>query len=63
MLTDRQFLLWLRDRLEYIYHESPNVDFVTKLEDIAMAIPEEQRAPKVFLGLLDRLREQSKAVD
>lgn len=32
---DKAFLLWLRDRLVNIYHESPNVDFVQRLEELA----------------------------
>lgn len=27
-MTDTEFLSWLRDRLIYVYGESPNVDFV-----------------------------------
>lgn len=32
---DSEFLNWLADRLVHIYHESPNVDFVMKLREIA----------------------------
>lgn len=35
IVNDRQFLIWLRDRLVNRYGESPNVDFVRKLEAIA----------------------------
>lgn len=33
-MTDSQFLSWLRDRLIFVYGESPNVDFVLRLERI-----------------------------
>ena len=32
--TDKEFLEWLRDRLVYVYNESPNVDFVWRLNEI-----------------------------
>lgn len=33
-MNDEQFLSWLRDRLVNVYNESPNVDFVLRLEKI-----------------------------
>ena len=38
-VNDRQFLGWLRDRLVYVYGESPNVDFVLKLSEIVKQQP------------------------
>ena len=38
-MKDREFLLWLAERLVYVYRESPNVDFVLKLKAIAEATP------------------------
>jgi hypothetical protein len=32
---DGEFLSWVADRLVHVYGESPNVDFVLKLRDIA----------------------------
>ena len=32
---DSEFLNWLADRLVHVYGESPNVDFVLKLREIA----------------------------
>jgi hypothetical protein len=46
-MTDREFLLWLRDRLVYRYHESPNVDFVHKLNAIIQATPIDRVTPNV----------------
>jgi hypothetical protein len=34
-MTDAQFLTWIRDRIVYVYGESPNVDFVLRLGEIA----------------------------
>ena len=44
-MTDKQFLLWLADRLVVQYGESPDVDYVHKLCSIAEALPEEQVTP------------------
>jgi len=33
-VSDKEFLIWLRDRLIHIYGESPNVDFVLRLNAI-----------------------------
>jgi hypothetical protein len=38
-MTDQEFLSWIADRLVYVYRESPNVDFVRKLRQIASAEP------------------------
>lgn len=35
MTDDKEFLNWLADRLVNVYNESPNVDFVLKLKQIA----------------------------
>jgi hypothetical protein len=39
-LTDAEFLTWIRDRLVHVYGESPNVDFVHRLNAIIEAQPE-----------------------
>ena len=36
--TDRDLLMWLKDRLVKIYKESPNADFVLRLEAIAITL-------------------------
>ena len=35
-MKDKDFLLWLVDRLVEVYKESPNTDFVLKLKSIAI---------------------------
>lgn len=39
MLDDREFLMWLADRLVLIYKEDENTDFVHQLVAIAVATP------------------------
>jgi hypothetical protein len=41
-MNDRDYLLWLVDRLVDVYHESPNVDFVHKLRAIALTTPKDK---------------------
>jgi len=36
LLGDGEFLLWLKDRLTCVYKESPDADFVKRLERIAV---------------------------
>ena len=31
---DQKFLMWIRDRLEYVHGENPNVDFMLKLKEM-----------------------------
>lgn len=45
--TDRDFLLWVRDRLVMEHGDNANRDFIWKLEAIAVALPEGQRTPNV----------------
>jgi hypothetical protein len=42
MTKDNDFLNWLADRLVHVYGESPNVDFVHKLREIAKNTHPEQ---------------------
>lgn len=44
-MTDKEFLDWLADRLVYVYDESPNVNFVHKLKNIAKNIDANQCTP------------------
>ena len=46
-MRDKEFLLWLADRLEHVYGESPYVDFIGKLVSIANELPAEQRTPNM----------------
>jgi hypothetical protein len=44
MTNDREFLNWVADRLVHVYGESPNVDFVRKLREIAEAEKQKEDA-------------------
>lgn len=46
--TDRDFLLWIRDRLTLYHGDGRNVDFIWKLEAIAEALPKDQRTPSAL---------------
>ncbi len=37
-MTDAAFLKWMADRLVGVYGESPNVDFVQRLREIALKV-------------------------
>jgi hypothetical protein len=47
-MKDREFLIWLLNRLVHQYGESPNVDFVGKLASIIHEMPAEQLTPNIF---------------
>jgi len=49
-MKDKQFLQWIHDRLYYVYHESPNVDFMHKLRAIIEVTPEDQETPNVGIN-------------
>lgn len=34
-MKDSEFLMWLRDRLEFVYNENPLTDFVIKVKNMA----------------------------
>jgi hypothetical protein len=34
-MTDKEFLNWIIDRFVHVYNESPNVDFIHRLQNIA----------------------------
>lgn len=48
-MKDREFLIWLHERLEYIHGESPLVDYMRKLRGIIMSVqPDQESAPVAF---------------
>lgn len=46
-MTDRDFLMWIHERMEYIHKESPLVDYMRRLRDIIKATPPDQVTPNV----------------
>ena len=41
-MTDREFLAWIHERLEYQHKENPGVDYMWKLRSIILNIPPNQ---------------------
>ena len=46
-MNDREFLLWIHDRLFFIHGEDPSTDYMHKLLAIANAIPPDRITPNV----------------
>lgn len=44
-MEDREFLIWLHKRLEYVHKENPLVDYMHKLRAIIEATPEGKVSP------------------
>jgi len=49
-MNDREFLMWIHERLEHVHKESPIVDYMHKLRAIIKAIPPDQRTPNCGTG-------------
>lgn len=45
MVTDRDFLMWLHQRLERVHNASPTSDFMHRLRAIIRATPEDKSTP------------------
>ena len=43
-MKDKEFLAWLRDRLEHVHNENPNMDYMRRLRAIIEAMPEDAAA-------------------
>jgi len=48
-MKDKDFLIWLYQRLVYVHSENPLMDYMYKLRAIIQAIPSEQETPNVSL--------------
>jgi len=46
ILTDREFLIWIHERLVNQYGESPYMDYMHKLRAIIITIPADQVTPQ-----------------
>lgn len=49
-MKDRDFLMWLHERLEHVHGECPLVDYMHKLRAIIRATPAEQLTPNCEAG-------------
>lgn len=43
-MTDRDFLIWIHERLEHVYKEDPLMDYMHRLRDIIYSIPKDQKS-------------------
>lgn len=50
MKTDRDFLAWIHERLQYVHHEHPNADYMHRLRAIVLATPPRQNTVPVGGG-------------
>lgn len=58
-MQDREFLMWLHERLQHVHHESPIVDYMHKLRAIIRATPKNQETPnRLIYNSLEELRRQ-----
>ena len=46
-MRDKEFLLWRADRLEHVYGEDKDIDFIGKLVSIANGLSEQQTTPNM----------------
>lgn len=49
-MKDKEFLIWIHERLEYVYGESPVVDYMHKLRAIIKATPADRITPNINTG-------------
>lgn len=47
-MTDREFLMWIHERLERVHGENPLMDYMHKLRAIIYAMPASQETPNVM---------------
>ncbi len=62
-MKDREYLMWLHERLEHVHGESPLVDYMHKLRAIIRATHEKRETPNCNScnGLEELKRELSNA--
>jgi len=57
-MKDREFLMWIHERLELIHNESPLVDYMHKLRAIIRSTPKDKETPNALsCNTLDELKE------
>lgn len=49
-MRDREFLMWLHERLEHVHGESPIVDYMHKLRAIIKETPIDKSTPNCGTG-------------
>lgn len=46
-MEDKEFLIWIHERLRHVHKEDVNVDYMHKLRSIINATPEDKVTPNV----------------
>lgn len=46
-MYDKEFLIWLHQRLYHLHGDNPNADFMGKLRSIIKSIPGDQLTPNM----------------
>lgn len=47
VMKDREFLIWLHERLKYVHGDSPHIDFMHKLRNIIISYPKDKEIPNI----------------
>ena len=47
MTKDREFLQFIHDRLRYVHHENPNIDYMHHLRSIIQDTPSDKESPSI----------------
>jgi hypothetical protein len=42
-MNDRELLAWIHERLEFVHHEDPHVDYMHALRAIVLSMPPDRR--------------------
>lgn len=58
MSTDREVLIFLHERLEHVYGESPLFDYMHRLRAIILATPKNERVEGPILNNMEDLRRE-----
>lgn len=57
-MEDREFLMWLHERLEHVHNENPTFDYMHKLRAIIKNTPKDKITPNMGTGnSLESLKE------
>jgi hypothetical protein len=58
-MNDREFLIWIHERLEHVHKEIRTMDFMHKLRNIILAYPADKVTPNTgCMNSLEDLKEK-----
>lgn len=63
VVTDREFLIWLHERLEHVHGENDLVDYMHFLRKIIRGTPADKRTIQPFSNSLEDLKKQLANID